>query len=54
MSDGRAVAPYQQRNTHFSMERGMRTINLVQGFLYIRESYEQLNWLSFIVIGCHI
>jgi hypothetical protein len=28
-SDGRAVAPYQQGNTHFSMERGMRTTNWV-------------------------
>jgi hypothetical protein len=49
----RAVAPYQQGNIHFSMEIGMRTMNWVQGFLYIRESYEQLRGLSLLVIGCH-
>jgi hypothetical protein len=38
-SDWRPVAPHQQGNTHFSMDRGMRTMNWVQGFLYIRESY---------------
>jgi hypothetical protein len=27
------VAPYQQGNTHFSMEMGMRTMNCVQVFL---------------------
>jgi hypothetical protein len=26
------VAPHQQGNTHFSTERGMRTMNWVQGF----------------------
>jgi hypothetical protein len=31
-SDGRPVAPYQQGNTHFSTERGQRTMNWVQGF----------------------
>jgi exonuclease III len=35
------------------MERGMRTMNWVQGFLYIRESYQQLRGLSLLVIGCH-
>jgi hypothetical protein len=30
------------REYTFSMERGMRTMNLVQGFMYIRESYQQL------------
>jgi hypothetical protein len=43
----------QQGNTHFPMERGMRTMNWVQGFLYIRESYKQLRGLSLLVIGCH-
>jgi hypothetical protein len=46
----RAVAPHQQENTHFSMEREMRTINWIEAFLYIRESYQQLILL---VIGCH-
>jgi hypothetical protein len=26
---GRAVAPHQQENTHFSIERGIRTMNWV-------------------------
>jgi hypothetical protein len=38
-----AVVPYQQESTHFSMERGMRTMNWVQGSLYIRELYHQLD-----------
>jgi hypothetical protein len=46
------VAPYQQGNTHFSRERGMRTMNWEQGFLYIRESYQQLKGLSLLMIGC--
>jgi hypothetical protein len=37
----------------FCMERGMRTMNWVQGFLYIRESYQQLRGLSLLMIGCH-
>jgi hypothetical protein len=32
----RAVAPHQKGNTHFSMGRGMRTMNWVEVFLYIR------------------
>jgi hypothetical protein len=28
----RAVEPYQQENTHFSIERGIRTMNWVQDF----------------------
>jgi hypothetical protein len=32
------VALNQQGNTHFSMERGMRNMNWIQGFMYIRES----------------
>jgi hypothetical protein len=47
------VAPNQQENAHFSMEREIRTINWVQGFLYIRESYQQLSGLSLLMIGCH-
>jgi hypothetical protein len=31
-SDCKAVAPNQQENTHFSMEKGMRTMNWVQAF----------------------
>jgi hypothetical protein len=52
-SDGRIVAPHQQGNTHFSTERGMRTMNCVQSFLYITESYQQLRGLSSLMIGCH-
>jgi hypothetical protein len=47
------VAPYQQGNTHFSMERGMRTVNLVQVSLYINALYKQLRGLSLLVIECH-
>jgi hypothetical protein len=43
----------QQGNTHFSMERGMRTMIWVQGFLYIRESYQQLRGLSLLMLGYH-
>jgi hypothetical protein len=32
MSDGRTVAPNQQENTHYSMERGMRILNRVHIF----------------------
>jgi exonuclease III len=46
-------ALYQQGNTHFSTERGMKTMNWVQGFLYIRETYQQLRGLSLLMIGCH-
>jgi hypothetical protein len=42
------------REYTFCMERGIKTINLVQGFLYIRESYQQLRGFSLLVIGCHI
>jgi hypothetical protein len=31
-SDGRAVAPNEQENTHFSKERGMRIMSWIQGF----------------------
>jgi hypothetical protein len=45
------VAPNQQANilVHFSMERGMRIINQVQAFSYIRESYQQLRGWSLLV-----
>jgi hypothetical protein len=43
---------HSSRGTHFSMERGMRTMNWVQGLLYIRESYQQLRGLSLLMIGC--
>jgi hypothetical protein len=39
---------------HLSTERGMRTMNWVQGFLCIRESYQHFRGLSLLVIGCHI
>jgi hypothetical protein len=39
-------------NIHFSMERGMRTMNYVKVFSYIRESYQQLRGWSSLVIGC--
>jgi hypothetical protein len=35
-------APNQQVNTHFSTERGMRTMTWVQVLLSRRESYQQL------------
>jgi hypothetical protein len=47
------VAPNQQENTNFLMERRMRTMIRVQVFLYIRESNQQLRGLSLLVVGCH-
>jgi hypothetical protein len=47
------VAPNQQENTQFSMDRKMRTMNFVQVFLYIRDSYQHLRGLSLYVKGCH-
>jgi hypothetical protein len=44
------VALNLQENTHFSVERGMRIMNKVQVSLCIRESYQQLRGLSFLVI----
>jgi hypothetical protein len=35
---GRSETPHQQHNTHFFMENGMRIMNWVKAFLYIRES----------------
>jgi hypothetical protein len=49
----RVLASNQQENTHFSMERGMRTMNWVQSFLCIRGSCKQLGGLGLLVIGCH-
>jgi hypothetical protein len=34
------------------MEREIRTMNLVQVFLYIRKSYQQLRGSSLLVMGC--
>jgi hypothetical protein len=36
------VAMNEQVNIHFSMEKGMKIMNLVQAFSYIKESYQQL------------
>jgi hypothetical protein len=52
-SHGRAVALHHQERTHISMERGMRTMNWIQGSLYISESYQQLRGLSLLLIACH-
>jgi hypothetical protein len=41
-SDGREVALNQQVNILFPVERGIRIMNYVQVFSYIRESYKQL------------
>jgi hypothetical protein len=43
----------QQENAHFSIERGMRTMNFVQFIFCIRESCQQLRGLSLLVVGCH-
>jgi hypothetical protein len=40
------VALHQQENTHSSVERGMRTMNWMQGLLYIRKPYQQLRGMS--------
>jgi hypothetical protein len=37
----------------FFTERGMRIMYWVQGFLYIRESYQQSRGLSLLMIGYH-
>jgi hypothetical protein len=45
--------PNQRENAHFSMEMGMRVMNLVQVFFFcIIKSYQQLRGLSLLVIGC--
>jgi hypothetical protein len=41
------------REYTFCMERGMRTMIWVRGYLYIRESYQKLRGLSLLIIGCH-
>jgi hypothetical protein len=40
-SDGWAVSPNLQQNTHFSMERGMTIMNLVEVFFIYRVSQEE-------------
>jgi hypothetical protein len=52
-ADGVEVVMKQQANIHFSMEKGMKIINYVQVFLYIRESCQQLRGLSSLVVGCN-
>jgi hypothetical protein len=47
------VALNEQANIHFSMEKGMKIMNLVQVFSYIKESYQQLRRQSLLVIGYH-
>jgi hypothetical protein len=49
--EGSGTVPAEEYT--FSKERGMRIMNWVQGFLYIRESYQQLRRLSLVMIGCH-
>jgi hypothetical protein len=51
-SDGVKVAVNQQANIHFSLERGMRIMNEVQVFPYIRESYQHLRGQSLLLMGC--
>jgi hypothetical protein len=43
------VVPNQKKNTHFCLERGMRTMNWVQLFLCIRESCHQLKGLGWVI-----
>jgi hypothetical protein len=40
-------------NINSSMENGMKIMNYVQVFSYIRESNQQLRRQSLLVIGCH-
>jgi hypothetical protein len=49
--EGSGTTPAEEYT--FCVERGMRTMNWVQGFLYIRESYQQLRVLSLLMMGCH-
>jgi hypothetical protein len=49
--EGSGTAPAGEYT--FFVERGMRIMNWVQGFLYLRESYQQLRRLSLLMIGCH-
>jgi hypothetical protein len=44
------VAPNQQEDTHFSMERGMTIMSWVQVFLCTKESYQWLRGLNLLVI----
>jgi hypothetical protein len=45
------VATNQQANIHFFMENGMRIMNYVQVFSYIRKSYQQLRGQSLLLVG---
>jgi hypothetical protein len=47
------VPQNQQANIHFYIEKGMKIINYVQVFSYIRESCQQLRGWSSLVIVCH-
>jgi hypothetical protein len=40
------VALKKKANIHFSMKTGMRIMNWVQVFLYIRESVERVEFVS--------
>jgi hypothetical protein len=42
------VAPHQQESTHFSMERGMRTINWLQGFFLHQRILSAVNSVEFV------
>jgi hypothetical protein len=47
------VAPNQKRNIRFAKETGMRIVNMIQGFLYVCQSYPQLRGLILLVIGSY-
>jgi hypothetical protein len=47
------VALNQKAHIQFSMEKGMKIMNFVQFFLYLRESCQQLREWSSLVTGCH-
>jgi hypothetical protein len=48
-----AVAPNQHENIHFSIERGMRTMNWVQVFVVRKRIILEVKRVSLLVIGCH-
>jgi hypothetical protein len=39
---------------HFSIEKGMRIISYEVFFLYLKESHQQLEEWSLLVIRCHL
>jgi hypothetical protein len=47
------MAPNQQENTHFSMERGMRTMSLVQFFFVHKRIISTVKRGELLVTGCH-